>query len=155
MVGFDYHSGGCHPVFDGFVVCEEFKDMLIDAHRQVIFCNELQYGDFQWFLILCRKRRRESRELRKNAWSGFTATGEGWSMLFLWGRNSWESTTSVKIAARAKRKLLLGRQRQLLKLLPRCQTVRRRRSVRRHLNEYTVLFSYVFFSHGLHSGCLG
>ncbi|KAF4523287.1 hypothetical protein B566_EDAN009410 [Ephemera danica] len=34
MVGFDYHCGGCHPVFDGYVVCEEFKDLLIDAHRQ-------------------------------------------------------------------------------------------------------------------------
>ncbi|XP_067000076.2 DNA repair protein complementing XP-C cells homolog [Anabrus simplex] len=31
MIGFDYHSGGCHPVFDGFVVCEEFKEVLVDA----------------------------------------------------------------------------------------------------------------------------
>jgi len=35
MVGFDFHSGGCHPVFEGVVVCEEFKDTLLDAHRQV------------------------------------------------------------------------------------------------------------------------
>ncbi|XP_065347263.1 DNA repair protein complementing XP-C cells homolog [Cloeon dipterum] len=34
MVGFDFHCGGCHPVFDGFIVCEEYKDTLLDAHRQ-------------------------------------------------------------------------------------------------------------------------
>lgn len=31
MMGWDYHCGGCHPVFDGFVVCREFEDTLIDA----------------------------------------------------------------------------------------------------------------------------
>jgi hypothetical protein len=35
MIGFDFHNGGCHPVFDGYVICEEFKDLLLDAHRQV------------------------------------------------------------------------------------------------------------------------
>ncbi|XP_018019521.1 DNA repair protein RAD4 [Hyalella azteca] len=31
MVGFDYHKGGTHPVYDGYVVCQEFKDVLLDA----------------------------------------------------------------------------------------------------------------------------
>lgn len=35
VVGFDYHSGSCHPTFDGFVVCEEFKDVLLEAWEQV------------------------------------------------------------------------------------------------------------------------
>ncbi|XP_034244348.1 DNA repair protein complementing XP-C cells homolog isoform X2 [Thrips palmi] len=36
VVGFDYHSGGCHPTFDGFVVCEEFVDVLMDAWNKDI-----------------------------------------------------------------------------------------------------------------------
>ncbi|XP_042234474.1 DNA repair protein complementing XP-C cells homolog [Homarus americanus] len=34
MVGFDFHSGWTHPVYDGYVVCEEFKDILMDAWNQ-------------------------------------------------------------------------------------------------------------------------
>lgn len=34
MVGFDFHSGWTHPVYDGYVVCEEFKDTLLDAWNQ-------------------------------------------------------------------------------------------------------------------------
>ncbi|XP_071453015.1 DNA repair protein complementing XP-C cells [Hetaerina americana] len=34
VVGFDFHSGGCHPTYDGFIICEEFKDILIDAWNQ-------------------------------------------------------------------------------------------------------------------------
>lgn len=35
-VGFDFHAGGSHPVYDGFVVCIEYKDTLIDAWNQEI-----------------------------------------------------------------------------------------------------------------------
>ncbi len=31
MIGWEFSGGGCHPVFDGFVVCEEFQDTLMDA----------------------------------------------------------------------------------------------------------------------------
>lgn len=31
VVGFDYHGGYSHPTFDGYVVCEEFEDVLIAA----------------------------------------------------------------------------------------------------------------------------
>lgn len=34
VVGFDGPCGGAHPVMDGFVVCSEFKDILIDAWNQ-------------------------------------------------------------------------------------------------------------------------
>ncbi|XP_026822414.1 DNA repair protein complementing XP-C cells [Rhopalosiphum maidis] len=36
VVGFDFHAGGSHPVNDGFVVCQEYKDTLIDAWNQEI-----------------------------------------------------------------------------------------------------------------------
>lgn len=36
VVGFDFHAGGSHPVNDGFVVCKEYKDTLIDAWNQEI-----------------------------------------------------------------------------------------------------------------------
>lgn len=31
VVGFDFHSGSSHPVYDGFVVCEEFAETLTEA----------------------------------------------------------------------------------------------------------------------------
>ena len=27
-------SGGCHPIYDGYVVCEEFVDIIMDAWNQ-------------------------------------------------------------------------------------------------------------------------
>ncbi|XP_045603640.1 DNA repair protein complementing XP-C cells [Procambarus clarkii] len=34
MVGFDFHSGWTHPVYEGYVICEEFKDILMDAWNE-------------------------------------------------------------------------------------------------------------------------
>ncbi|XP_058452616.1 DNA repair protein complementing XP-C cells homolog [Malaya genurostris] len=34
IVGFEYKSGACHAVYDGFVVCEEFRDQVIDEWYQ-------------------------------------------------------------------------------------------------------------------------
>ena len=31
MVGWDAHGGWSHPVFDGYIVCEEFVETLMDA----------------------------------------------------------------------------------------------------------------------------
>lgn len=36
VVGFDFHAGGSHPVNDGFVVCQEYEDTLIEAWEQEI-----------------------------------------------------------------------------------------------------------------------
>lgn len=30
VIGFDFHGGSSHPTFDGFVVCEEFADEVIE-----------------------------------------------------------------------------------------------------------------------------
>lgn len=35
VTGFDFHSGGSHPTFDGFVVCEEYVEVLIAAWEEV------------------------------------------------------------------------------------------------------------------------
>ncbi|XP_071961591.1 DNA repair protein complementing XP-C cells homolog isoform X2 [Antedon mediterranea] len=34
MVGWDFHCGYSHPVFDGVVVCEEFQEILLDAWQK-------------------------------------------------------------------------------------------------------------------------
>uniref|UniRef100_A0A1B0CUI9 Putative nucleotide excision repair complex xpc-hr23b subunit xpc/dpb11 n=1 Tax=Lutzomyia longipalpis TaxID=7200 RepID=A0A1B0CUI9_LUTLO len=31
IVGFDFHSGWSHPTYDGFVICKEFEDTVLDA----------------------------------------------------------------------------------------------------------------------------
>ncbi|KAJ8726999.1 hypothetical protein PYW08_015396 [Mythimna loreyi] len=31
MTGFDYSGGYCHPVYDGFVVCEEYEEIITEA----------------------------------------------------------------------------------------------------------------------------
>ncbi|XP_014247249.1 DNA repair protein complementing XP-C cells [Cimex lectularius] len=36
VVGWDFHSGGSHPVFDGVVVCQEFQDSILDAWNKEI-----------------------------------------------------------------------------------------------------------------------
>ncbi|KAF0307456.1 DNA repair protein complementing XP-C cells [Amphibalanus amphitrite] len=50
MVGWDYHCGGSHPVFEGYVVCEEFEDTLMDAWE----ADQRE----------ARRRQREKREKR-------------------------------------------------------------------------------------------
>ncbi|XP_055614141.1 DNA repair protein complementing XP-C cells homolog [Uranotaenia lowii] len=34
VTGFDFHGGSSHPVYDGYVVCEEFRDLVVDAWYQ-------------------------------------------------------------------------------------------------------------------------
>lgn len=34
VTGFDAHGGFSHAVYDGWVICEEFKDVVIDAYRE-------------------------------------------------------------------------------------------------------------------------
>lgn len=50
MTGWDYHGGWSHPVYDGYVVCEEHVETLMDAWR---VANEEQ-----------EKREREKKEKR-------------------------------------------------------------------------------------------
>ncbi|XP_054263305.1 DNA repair protein complementing XP-C cells homolog isoform X2 [Macrosteles quadrilineatus] len=35
VVGWEFSGGGSHPVLDGFIVCEEFKDILLDAWNKL------------------------------------------------------------------------------------------------------------------------
>ncbi|EDW08383.2 DNA repair protein complementing XP-C cells homolog [Drosophila mojavensis] len=34
VIGFDFHQGACHPMYDGFVVCEEFAEVVIAAWEE-------------------------------------------------------------------------------------------------------------------------
>ncbi|XP_064548271.1 DNA repair protein complementing XP-C cells homolog [Drosophila montana] len=34
VIGFDFHQGACHPMYDGFVVCEEFGELVTAAWEQ-------------------------------------------------------------------------------------------------------------------------
>ena len=42
VVGFDAHHGFSHAVYDGWVVCEEFKDIVIDAFKEDERQNEIK-----------------------------------------------------------------------------------------------------------------
>lgn len=32
MVGFEFRSGRSHPIYNGIVVCSEFKDTILEVH---------------------------------------------------------------------------------------------------------------------------
>ncbi|XP_023031840.1 DNA repair protein complementing XP-C cells homolog isoform X1 [Drosophila willistoni] len=34
VIGFDFHQGACHPMYDGFVVCEEFEEVVTAAWEE-------------------------------------------------------------------------------------------------------------------------
>ncbi|XP_002015455.2 DNA repair protein complementing XP-C cells homolog [Drosophila persimilis] len=34
VIGFDFHQGACHPMLDGFVVCEEFREVVCAAWEE-------------------------------------------------------------------------------------------------------------------------
>ncbi|XP_017078618.1 DNA repair protein complementing XP-C cells homolog isoform X2 [Drosophila eugracilis] len=34
VVGFDFHQGACHPMYDGFIVCEEFGEVVTAAWEE-------------------------------------------------------------------------------------------------------------------------
>ena len=34
ITGFDFHGGSSHPVYDGFIVCTEFKETVEDAWHE-------------------------------------------------------------------------------------------------------------------------
>ncbi|CAL4998846.1 unnamed protein product [Urochloa decumbens] len=71
MVGFDYRSGRCLPVFDGIVVCTEFKHAILEAYAEEEErrrAEESKQDEAQalsrWYQLLCsivtRQRLKES-----------------------------------------------------------------------------------------------
>ncbi|KAH8407649.1 hypothetical protein KR222_009402 [Zaprionus bogoriensis] len=34
VIGFDFHQGACHPMYDGFVICEEFAEIVTAAWEE-------------------------------------------------------------------------------------------------------------------------
>ncbi|KAG8047367.1 hypothetical protein GUJ93_ZPchr0008g13288 [Zizania palustris] len=60
MVGFDYRSGRCLPVFDGIVVCSEFKNTILEAYaeeEEQRQANERRKDEAQalarWYQLIC------------------------------------------------------------------------------------------------------
>lgn len=56
VVGFDFHSGYSHPVYEGYVVCQEFAEIVTDAwikdteeaaKREAEKCEERVYGNWK------------------------------------------------------------------------------------------------------------
>lgn len=62
IVGFDFHGGWSHPVYDGFVICEEFADKVIAAWELVIFfpfikkMNNLSNMKYTYLFLLGTRR---------------------------------------------------------------------------------------------------
>ncbi|KAF2894976.1 hypothetical protein ILUMI_11209 [Ignelater luminosus] len=55
VVGFDFHTGGSHPTFDGFVVCEEHSESLIAA----------------WYMEQEEQEKREQEKLEKRVYGNW------------------------------------------------------------------------------------
>ena len=54
MVGWEAHCGFSHPILDGFIVCTEFQDTLLDAwnrHQEEEEKKEREVSDVTPFLI--------------------------------------------------------------------------------------------------------
>lgn len=74
VVGFDFHTGGSHPTFDGFVVCEEHSESLIAAWYMV--CIELLYEQSTRYLLpllqeLEEQEKREQEKLEKRVYGNW------------------------------------------------------------------------------------
>lgn len=64
IVGFDFHGGWSHPIYDGFVVCQEFEDQLIIAWETVsVVANRVCYLHYYlcFFVIVGTRRTRKER----------------------------------------------------------------------------------------------
>lgn len=55
VIGFDFHGGASHPVFDGFVVCEEFADDVVE----------------QWYKDQQEAERKEEEKLQARVWGNW------------------------------------------------------------------------------------
>lgn len=66
MTGWDYHGGWSHPVYDGFVVCDEHVETLMDAW-QVDKSEEIVLRNNLHFLIYFKaaNQEQEQREREK------------------------------------------------------------------------------------------
>lgn len=87
VVGFDFHCGGSHPTFDGYVVCEEFKDTLIaaweedqaeTARKEQEKCEKRVYGNWRKLIkgLLIRERLKARYDFG-NTFSSSSGKGKG------------------------------------------------------------------------------
>lgn len=55
VIGFDFHSGSCHPTFDGFIVCEEFAEKVVE----------------QWWLDQKEAQRKEEEKINQRVYGNW------------------------------------------------------------------------------------
>lgn len=76
VVGFDFHSGSSHPTFDGFVICEEFSEIVVDQwvrdqeeaeRREEEKYNQRVYGNWKKLIkgLLIRERLQKAYNFSK------------------------------------------------------------------------------------------
>lgn len=69
MTGWDYHGGWSHPVYDGYVVCEEHVETLMDAWRvsnSYTFKDRRSLNEIALFSLLkVANEEQEKREIEK------------------------------------------------------------------------------------------
>ncbi|XP_074054563.1 DNA repair protein complementing XP-C cells isoform X2 [Macrotis lagotis] len=102
ITGFDFHGGYSHPVTDGYIVCEEFKDVLLaawDNEQSLIEQKEKEKREKRvlahWKLLVKGLLIRERLKLRfGNKGEAAAATSEGGA-----GFSSDEEGTSSQAAA--------------------------------------------------------
>lgn len=82
MVGFDYRGGRCIPVFDGIVVCAEFKNAILEAYgeeeeqRQAAERKQEETQALsRWYQLLCSIATRQRLKDSYNARSAGLAPG--------------------------------------------------------------------------------
>uniref|UniRef100_A0A182PNB6 Rad4 beta-hairpin domain-containing protein n=1 Tax=Anopheles epiroticus TaxID=199890 RepID=A0A182PNB6_9DIPT len=71
ITGFEYRNGGCQAVYDGFVVCEEFRDRVLDEwYREQVELQEKEderrrkriYGNWKRLIMgLCIRKKLKDR----------------------------------------------------------------------------------------------
>uniref|UniRef100_A0A182K5T0 Rad4 beta-hairpin domain-containing protein n=1 Tax=Anopheles christyi TaxID=43041 RepID=A0A182K5T0_9DIPT len=71
ITGFEYRNGGCQAVYDGFVVCEEFRDRVLDEwYREQVELQEKEderrrkriYGNWRRLIMgLCIRKKLKDR----------------------------------------------------------------------------------------------
>ena len=107
MTGWDYHSGWSHPVYDGFVVCDEHVETLMDAwqvsclkyvglilskiffiwKKKCLKCNLIVFCFLRW---LTKNKNNVNERSERNV---FTITGEDWSEVCS-SENAYKQNTS-------------------------------------------------------------
>ena len=96
MIGWEYNRGGCHPMFDGFVVCEEFQETLLDAWNADQVLLSFLYSWLHNFKSPLFSRTNGVKMRRKSVKNAFSRIGSVSSRDCSLERSSRESISNIK-----------------------------------------------------------